>query len=241
VRLVLLALLLWALSLVNVFLRYTLAAGGLTLLTRFLPHRRLQQRLASPADRRREMLWSFSTMLIFTTIAAPMLLANRLGWTQMYQEIDTYGHAYLGVSFMLALIIHDAYFYWTHRLLHLRPFRRFHGVHHQSTTPTAWALIAFHPVEAVIQAGIYPILLFLLPMHVGVLTAFMLYSAVFAAVIHCGHDLGGRGPILFSARQHDSHHAQGYGNYGLYFSFWDRLMGTTASETERPEALVYNS
>ena len=35
--------------------------------------------------------------------------------------------------------LHDAWFYWTHRLLH-HPWllRRVHYVHHQSTVPTAY-------------------------------------------------------------------------------------------------------
>src|SRR3546814_18089983 len=42
-------------------------------------------------------------------------------------------------SVLLYLLIHDTWFYWTHRWMH-RPalFRRCHAVHHQSRPPTAW-------------------------------------------------------------------------------------------------------
>src|SRR3546814_2958407 len=50
-------------------------------------------------------------------------------------------------------LLHDSFFYWTHRLLH-RPrwFRLAHAVHHESRPPTAWAAMSFHPIEAVTRS-----------------------------------------------------------------------------------------
>src|SRR3546814_1568014 len=52
-------------------------------------------------------------------------------------------------SVLLYLLIHDTWFYWTHRWMH-RPalFRRCHAVHHQSRPPTAWTAMSFHPWES---------------------------------------------------------------------------------------------
>jgi len=44
---------------------------------------------------------------------------------------------------------------------HKKLFRWFHLVHHQSTNPSPWAAYAFHPLEAVVEAGI--IAVFFLP------------------------------------------------------------------------------
>ena len=67
-------------------------------------------------------------------------------------------------SIAVAVVLHDAYFYWTHRLLHWRPlYRVAHHVHHRSTSPTPWAAYAFHPLEALIQAGIYVLIVFAVP------------------------------------------------------------------------------
>lgn len=225
---------LWGLSLLcaitwaNVLLRFVLTAGVVALVTRYVPHRKIQWWTApKPGQRKREFLWSTSTGTIFAVVSVILLFGNHYGWPKVYQGLDRYGYAYLPVSFVLAIIIHDAYFYWTHRLLHHPWFVQFHGEHHKSVTPTVWAGFAFHPVEALVQVGVYPILFFALPMHFGVMSAFLAYSALFTAVIHSGHDLGaGAGRIFIGARQHDLHHMHGQGNYGLYFSWWDRLMGT---------------
>ena len=69
--------------------------------------------------------------------APVQFLAIRAGWTRVYFDIRERGAAGLGSSLVLMVILHDAYFYWTHRLLHHPAFfERFHRVHHLSTTPT---------------------------------------------------------------------------------------------------------
>lgn len=208
----------WALCFANVLVRYLVATGVVALGIRAVPQRRIQRLEVSPEQTRREQVWTLSTIVIFATFATPMLFAIRKGWTLTYRGIDSY--AYLIASFVLAVVIHDTYFYWTHRLLHLPAFRKFHEVHHKSRTPTVWTVLAFHPVEAFIQVGIYPILLFALPMHSITQSAFLFYAAVFGALTHCGHD------VLSAVRRHDLHHLTGQGNYSFCFPVWDRLMRT---------------
>lgn len=224
----------------NVFLRYIVTAGLVSLVTRFVPQRRIQRWTSAETGRRRaEFMASMRTVLIFTAVAIVLLFGDRYGWPKLYRQVDLYGYAYLPVSFILAVVMHDAYFYWTHRLLHHRWFVRFHGEHHKSVTPTVWAGFAFHPLEALVQAGIYPILVFCLPMHFVVMSAFLAYSALFTAIIHSGYDLSlGSQRFFWGARQHDLHHQHGDRNYGLYFSFWDRLMGTASEPAHRSEVVV---
>jgi lathosterol oxidase len=65
------------------------------------------------------------------------------------------------VSLALMLLLHDAWFYWTHRLMHHpKIFRHVHLVHHRSINPSPWAAYSFHPIEAVIEAGIYLLIVF---------------------------------------------------------------------------------
>src|SRR3546814_3287072 len=61
-------------------------------------------------------------------------------------------------SVLLYLLIHDTWFYWTHRWMH-RPalFRRCHAVHHQSRPPTAWTAMSFHPWESLVGAIVIPL------------------------------------------------------------------------------------
>jgi Delta7-sterol 5-desaturase len=102
--------------------------------------RRLQ-----PAEPGRERLawditYSLSTVVIFSAIGLALLYAQRAGLTRIYTAVADNGWAYLWASVLVATVAHDAYFYWTHRLLHWHPlFRLAHRVHHRSTNPTPWA------------------------------------------------------------------------------------------------------
>ena len=59
----------------------------------------------------------------------------------------------VGASIGIAIVVHDTWFYWTHRLMHHRRlFKLFHRVHHESTNPTPWAAYCFAPLEAMAQA-----------------------------------------------------------------------------------------
>ena len=125
-------------------------------------------------------------------------------------------------------------FYWTHRLLH-RPrwFRAAHAVHHASRPPTAWAAMSFHPLEALSGAVVIPVLVFRVPIHVGMLLAVLLIMTVMGVTNHMGWEMFPRalvhsraGSWLITASHHQRHHDEYQCNYGLYFRFWDRVCGT---------------
>src|SRR3546814_19783273 len=87
-------------------------------------------------------------------------------------------------------LLHDSFFYWTHRLLH-RPrwFRLAHAVHHESRPPTAWAAMSFHPIEAVTGAIVVPALVFLIPIHVAVLGLVLATLTVMGLGNHMGGEM----------------------------------------------------
>jgi len=222
------------------FLRYFLTAAPFYLLFwvwRPMPLRVRKLQDGNP-DRARiasEIAYSLSTVLIYSGIGLCLLFASEAGLTRIYLDIPERGWAYLAVSLALMILLHDAYFYWTHRLLHWRPlYRLVHYVHHRSTHPTPWAAYAFHPIEAVIQSGVYLLIVFLIPAHPLALAVFLLYMIVRNVVGHLGFEVlpagFARHPLTrwhTTTTHHDLHHRRGRGNYGLYFSFWDDLVGTT--------------
>src|SRR5262249_10016213 len=133
----------------------------------------------------------------------------------------------------LLLVLHDAWFYWVHRLMHLRPFfRHFHGLHHRSRTPTPWAAYAFAPGEALLMSLFVPLVTMAIPVHVLVLFVFLAIMIVRNAMGHSGIEFHPRwwidSPLdaLTTVTHHDLHHQRIGGNYGLYFTWWDRWMGT---------------
>ena len=122
--------------------RYVVAAGGMALILKLfwnagLGRRKIQVRAASRADVRREILTSLRTGIIFSLTGVVIVLGAMHGVFTVYTDFETAGIGYLAISLIAIIVAHDAYFYWTHRLMHHpRLFRYFHRTHHRSVTPT---------------------------------------------------------------------------------------------------------
>ncbi len=201
--------------------------------------RKIQARFPTAADVRREIGYSALTSVIFAALALVCLKTPLRAWTKFYTEVDQYGWLYLIASIGLLLLLHDTYFYWMHRLLHHpRLYRRVHVVHHKSVNPSPWAAYAFHPVEALLEGGIIPLMLFLVPVHPISFFAIITLMLWFNVYGHLGYELFSLGtythPLgrwLNSSVHHNLHHEKFKGNYGLYFSIWDRLCGTLRTDS----------
>ena len=212
--------------------RYLITSGGFALLTR----RKFPTLYAGLSPQiRREVLWSLASAGIYGAPAGIVAWGwNNLGWTLIYTDISQYPLWYVPVSIAAFLIAHDTWFYWTHRMMH-RPywFKIAHAVHHESRPPTAWAAMSFHPWEAVTGAIAIPLLVFLIPIHVGALGIVLTIMTVMGITNHMGWELfpkfmvnGVLGNYLITATHHQKHHDKYRGNYGLYFRFWDKICGT---------------
>jgi sterol desaturase/sphingolipid hydroxylase (fatty acid hydroxylase superfamily) len=216
--------------------RYLVAAGSVTVLLWLakgwtLP-RRIQNRMAGWDDRRREFVNSAITIGIFALTSIYIFAMIDAG---IYSIPVTSPPLWLGLIEIAGMVIgHDAYFYWMHRGLHHRTmFRRAHLEHHLSRTPTPWAAYSFAPIEALFEAAFVPLVLLLTPIHAVVLVAFVLHQIVRNVIGHMGHELAWPGFTrsrwtgwLTTTTHHDLHHSQGAYNFGLYFTWWDRWMGT---------------
>jgi lathosterol oxidase len=182
----------------------------------------------------REFVYSMSIVTIFSLVGFGLYLAIHAGLTPVYTNIPDYGLLYFAFSFILTLLFHDFYFYWTHRFMHHKKvFRYVHRVHHESTNPSPWAAYAFHPWEALIQALVFPIMVFTLPLHPIVMTLFLLYMIVRNVIGHLGFEIFPKGwtknkwlSWTTAVTHHNIHHEKFNTNYGLYFNWWDRWMNT---------------
>lgn len=222
------------------FLRYFIGAGltfvGVEYVLAFWTKRR-QIRDSRPPVRQmlREFLASMRTVAIFSSVG--LLIAIGVKTQALHlapSPVDAAGWAWFAVNIGLFLLAHDAWFYWTHRLLH-RPalFRRFHRLHHRSNNPSPFAAYAFDAGEAMVNAAFYPAFLFLVPTSLECALAFVVVMMTLNAIGHCGHELYPAGrdgdplfPFLTTVTHHDLHHANARWNFGLYFTHWDRWMGT---------------
>ncbi|MGN6376553.1 MAG: sterol desaturase family protein [Sphingomonas sp.] len=219
---------------VIVGVRYLAASGGFALATR-VRHPGLYHGL--DRQMRREVGWSLASAAIYGVPAGVVAWgwANR-GWTLIYRDIDAWPLWYWPLSILVYLVAHDTWFYWSHRWMH-RPrwFRIAHAVHHASRPPTAWAAMAFHPVEALTGAIVIPLLVFVVPIHIAALGVVLTVMTVMGVTNHMGWEIfpafiwrGPLGAVLITASHHQRHHERYRCNYGLYFRFWDRLCGTDA-------------
>lgn len=220
-------------------LRYFLFAGipfliFYILYPDFFSKNKIQVRLAKHKDFLREISHSMQTILVIVTVGM-LILKTPLGeYTQVYRDLSAYALWWIPISIVLALVLHDTYFYWMHRTVHHpKLYRRIHLVHHQSINPSPWASYSFHFLEGILEAMIAPLLLFLIPMHPIALIAFGLVSFSMNVYGHLGYEIAPqwfRHSLLFeilnTSTHHNIHHSKFKGNYGLYFRVWDRLMGT---------------
>lgn len=219
-------------------LRYLIGAGLVSLvLFRLLgawsENRRIQKRRASRKDVLREVMYSLLTTSVYATVALFTIAAKEQGSLKIYTNLEDYSGWYTALTLPLLLVLHDSYFYWAHRAMHHPTlFRWTHRVHHLSLTPTPWAAYSFAPMEALIMALFMPAMLALIPLHGAVIFLFLSIMIVRNAMGHSGvefhHHRWVDTPLdLFTTiTHHDLHHQKFNGNYGLYFTWWDRWMGT---------------
>ena len=209
-------------------------------LSRWLARRRIANRSPTFTQMGREFLYSASSVVVYGIVGGFMVFAVTSNWTQMYFRIERYGWTWFIASIFVTILIHDTYFYWTHRMMHHpRLFRVFHRTHHLSTNPSPWAAYAFSPWEAFVQAGIAPLVIFTIPIHPLAFSIFMLWQITFNVLGHCGYELFPKwfvrswaGRVLNTATHHAQHHETNRANFSLYFNFWDRVMGTNHARYE---------
>lgn len=224
---------------------YVAGAGALwllfyVLLRRAVRHRKVVARPPGARQVGREVATSLRSIVVFGLVTALVVFAKQYGYTRLYSRVSDLGWGWFFASIAVAIALHDMYFYWSHRLLHHpRLFRLVHRTHHQSTNPTPWAAYSFSSAEAAVQAGIGPLVVFLIPMHGAAFAAFMVWQITFNVLGHCGYEIFPRwflrtwaGRLLNTPTHHALHHEKVRGNYGLYFNVWDRLMGTNHPEYE---------
>jgi Delta7-sterol 5-desaturase len=238
----------------NLGTRYLIFTGSFYLLFYVLLRRKfwfakIQQRYPENKFIIREIVNSVITIGIFGLIILLVIWAGKFGITRVYMPIDKYGYPYFYLSIVLMIIMHDTYFYWTHRLMHWKPlFKLAHKTHHLSVNPTPFAAYAFHPIEAVIEIGIVPVIAFTIPHHPLAIGMFSLYSLLLNVTGHLGYEVFPKGFArhwLFkwhnTSTHHNMHHRLVKCNYGLYFNFWDRWMNTNHPQYEESfDAIVEN-
>lgn len=130
--------------------------------------------------------------------------------SNMVQLHNGSGCSLLGIATTVFIldVLHDAWFYWTHRLLHSKfLYRWVHKMHHESRVPTAFTGYSFHPIEALIVFANEIFICFLFPIHVKVHRAYHMYTTIIHSGGHAGYEIA---PCIPSIQ-------------GLIYIFWNGL------------------
>ncbi|NJN29486.1 MAG: sterol desaturase family protein [Synechococcales cyanobacterium RM1_1_8] len=177
---------------------------------------------------------SVASVTIFSLGAALFMHFYDLGLTRVYLGWTPIDLGYIAFSYLFVLILQDTCFYFMHRLFHLpRLFACSHQGHHQSRPPTPWTFLALEPIEAIGQMGLLLGITFILPLHLGVLVAVLITMTVWSMGNHLGLKIVSRsrnsrwwGQWFIGSSHHLVHHQRYSLHYGLYFTFWDKLLDT---------------
>ncbi|MEE4155315.1 MAG: sterol desaturase family protein [Erythrobacter sp.] len=221
--------------------RYVIAAGALTLFlvvfSSWAENRRIQRgRNAKRSDYLREILSSMRTVVVYAFVTLAILIGRETGIILL--SIQDAALTTILWQFAVIVIAHDAWFYWVHRAMHSKAlFRRTHLHHHKSRTPTPWTAYSFTTIEAALEVAFVPIFL-LVTSQLGIAYAglailyFIWHQMIRNVMAHAGSELFPAGWVdnpltdwIATTTHHDLHHSSGH-NYGFYFTFWDRWMGT---------------
>src|SRR5580658_3275681 len=199
-----------------------LFAGVLYLANRQIRWRLVRIPQPKPAQVHREVFNSALSVILYNGVQ----LAARvfaLGFGYIYTANHPIPMWEFLLSLPLVLIVHDAYFYWTHRFMHLPGvFRFFHWEHHKSQAPTVFTAYSFAIPEALVQGlfGVFYVAFF--PANFTTLIFFQTVEIAHNVGIHSGFEFGpknwvlGRLGWLCGATHHDLHHRTARGGYGLY-------------------------
>lgn len=217
------------------------------LLRKNISFKKIQLKFPKGKDYFREIFFSTLSIIIFSVPPLLILFSEKIRpHSTFYQHLDEHGAFYFVMAFPLMLLIHDTYFYWVHRIMH-SPwlFKMVHLVHHKSTNPSPWAAYAFHPLEAVFESLIFVIFLFTIPVHTAHLNFFFIFSLLYNVYGHLGFEIYPKGfskhwlgKWINTSTSHNQHHQYFKGNYGLYFTIWDRLMGTMRPDYDESFASI---
>lgn len=232
---------LWLHYLVNFFgiilVRYFVMAGGIYWLFYSSNHNPIEQpdkiKAASRKSIKNDIELAVTTTVALAICSAIVMTSYDFGFTRLYSSIDDYGTIYAIASFLGVILLQDTCFYFFHRAFHHPAlYNWLHRGHHRSRYPTPWTSFAIDFPDALIQGLFMVAAVFIIPLHIYVLVLWLITMTIWALVTHLGFELFPSfpdcwlGKWFISFDHHSLHHQKYTLHYGLYFTFWDRLLDT---------------
>lgn len=213
-----------------------LALFGLVILQESISHLFIKSD-EETGEQKHQRRYFWQTLFLIPVVSVPFLwVMYRFGTFEIYFTTQTFG--LMLVQLITMIVLHDAYFYWCHRLMHTNAFWDIHGVHHRDVDPNIVTSHVFHHVETAINytflvwftllAGLIAGGVFFLPSLV-----FVVFTIAWNIYGHGSKNLlpdkitqSSLGMLIVWPSYHLEHHRQGRGNFGFFFTWWDRMIGT---------------
>lgn len=182
---------------------------------------------------KKEIYWSIVSSAIFAFFGAVTYWLYLHDYTAIYLDASKFDYWYLPLSLLIVLLLHETYYYWLHRAMHIpKIYKVVHKVHHESLSTTPWTAFSFHPWESILEALIVPAILIFVPVNIYVLLFYLILMTFSSMINHLDIEIypasfrnSKFGKLWIDATHHHYHHKEFTTNYGLYFTFWDKWMG----------------
>jgi sterol desaturase/sphingolipid hydroxylase (fatty acid hydroxylase superfamily) len=234
-----------------IFTYILLAVVGFIVLYKFTPsflkNKKIQQVPPQRSAIQSDIIWSITSMVIWIGVTYILFLLISRDLTKVYLNISQYGLIYWTFTGVLFIIIHDTYYYWVHRFMHLNRFmfKYVHSHHHTSRTPTPLSMFAFGPIEALLLGGYFILMTMFIPVHIYIIVLVFAFNSLANFIGHSGYEITksnnhtGWKKYILNSIHHDDHHKYAYMNYGIYFTFWDTCMNTMHPLYHKDEEIFY--
>jgi lathosterol oxidase len=187
-----------------------------------------------------ELAMSFKAFPFLSLLTTPFMVLQLRGYSKLYWNY-TAQHPFSWIDISIAtvffLLFTDTGIYWIHRWEHTFPwiYKFIHKPHHKWIVPTPFASFAFHPLDGWAQSLPYHLFMFIYPTQTLMFLFLFTFVQIWTVSIHDGVDWCGekehslRSQIINGSLHHTIHHSKFVYNYGQYFTFWDRMMGSHCS------------
>jgi sterol desaturase/sphingolipid hydroxylase (fatty acid hydroxylase superfamily) len=193
-----------------------------------------------PLPKERGVFTAWTNAMSFTIPTAVYAIVYRTG------SISTDFSIFKMAAYMfLYMLIHDAFFYWCHRTFHVYRFLydRLHAMHHEYSYAMHVYIVGHAEIiENFLQVGVpwltwtaiagHNLWYWLVPF------SFVLFSTLIG---HSGYrsnawllvfhplalpSAAASGSLMLTVADHQMHHSHRRVNFGLFWRFWDKHMGT---------------
>ena len=220
-----------------IFLRYLLVSYFLEKLTIKNNPELVFNGKRKPGQKKKEIRHSLVSAIIFGIGMSGLYELYLAGYITVYLDAQKTWYYHL-FSILAALFIHETYYYWLHRAMHIpKVYRYIHQGHHDSIIVSSWTSFSFDWLESIFQVLIFYIIALIIPLHIYSILFLLIFLTISATVNDLNIEVYPRFfrntfpfKYLIGATHHALHHKEFRTNYGLYFTFWDQWMNTESKK-----------